>query len=179
MPKKQPATLIPSARIERSILAIRGQKVLLDVDLADLYGVETRTLVQAVKRNRSRFPSDFMFQLSKAELEDWRSQFVMSNPGAKMGLRRPPLCLHRTGRCHALQRVEKPTGSCREYRNYTRVCATSRTIGRACRTRAQAGGIGEEIRRTIPRRLRCHPPTYDSAQFFAEEINWFSRSSRR
>jgi hypothetical protein len=52
--------------------------------------VETRVLVQAVKRNLRRFPADFMFQLSKDEFENWRSQFVMSNPGSKMGLRRRP-----------------------------------------------------------------------------------------
>src|SRR5271157_1667628 len=80
--------LIPAERIERSILLIRGEKVLLDRDLADLYQVETRVLIQAVKRNIGRFPTDFMFQLSTKELERWRSQFVMSNPAAKMGLRR-------------------------------------------------------------------------------------------
>ncbi len=57
--------------------------------MAELYEVETRVLVQAVKRNIKRFPSDFMFQLSKEEFEDWRSQFVMSNPSGKMSLRRP------------------------------------------------------------------------------------------
>jgi hypothetical protein len=63
---------------------------MLDMDLAALYGVETRALVQAVRRNPERFPADFMFQLSAQEFEHWRSQIVMSNPGAKMGLRRPP-----------------------------------------------------------------------------------------
>jgi len=62
---------IPAERIERSILLIRGQKVMLDRDLAELYGVETRVLVQAVKRNLRRFPPDFMFQLSKQELGNW------------------------------------------------------------------------------------------------------------
>ena len=63
---------------------------MLDFNLAELYSVETRTLVQAVKRNVDRFPSDFMFQLDKAELEIWRSQIVISKPSAKMGLRRRP-----------------------------------------------------------------------------------------
>ena len=63
---------------------------MFDADLAALYQVPTRTLNQAVKRNLTRFPSDFMFQLSRRELNDWRSQIVTSNPGAKMGLRRPP-----------------------------------------------------------------------------------------
>lgn len=87
----------PIERIENRILLVRGQKVLLDADLAALYGVETRTLNQAVKRNAERFPADFMFRLSAAELEDWRSQVVMSDPGAKMGLRRPPFAFTEHG----------------------------------------------------------------------------------
>ena len=83
-------SIIPPERIEKAIYLIRGRKVMLDRDLAALYQVETRTLVQAVKRNRDRFPRDFMFQLSKRELEHWRSQIVMSNPAAKMALRRAP-----------------------------------------------------------------------------------------
>ena len=61
------ASLIPVRRIERKILLLRGEKVLLDSDLAELYGVETKALNQAVKRNLERFPEDFMFQVSKAE----------------------------------------------------------------------------------------------------------------
>ena len=82
--------VIPGERIERVILLVRGQKVLLDRDLAELYGVATKALNQAVRRNRKRFPEDFMFQLSKEELGNWRSQFVTSNSAAKMGLRRRP-----------------------------------------------------------------------------------------
>lgn len=58
--------------------------------MAELYGVKTKALNQAVSRNKDRFPEDFMFQLTKQELENWRSQFVTSNPEAKMGLRRQP-----------------------------------------------------------------------------------------
>ena len=72
-------SLVPAARIERAILLVRGEKVMLDQDLADLYGVETRVLVQAVKRNIGRFPSDFMFQLSGDEFADLRSQIVTSS----------------------------------------------------------------------------------------------------
>ncbi len=61
------------------IKVIRGQQVMLDKDLAQLYGVETRALNQAVKRNIDRFPEDFMFQLTKEEFENWKSQFVISN----------------------------------------------------------------------------------------------------
>lgn len=76
---------------------MRGHKVLLDADLAALYGVQTRMLNQAVKRNAERFPPDFLFRLSAAELEDWRSHSVISNPGAKMGLRRPPFAFTEHG----------------------------------------------------------------------------------
>jgi len=73
--------ILPSERIERSILLIRGHKVMLDADLAELYRVETRVLLQAVSRNQKRFPEDFMFQLSKEEYEFLRSQIVISKKG--------------------------------------------------------------------------------------------------
>jgi hypothetical protein len=66
--------VVPSEQFERAILLIRGQKVMLDYDLAKLYGVETKTLNQAVKRNIKRFPVDFMFQLDIQEVRDSRSQ---------------------------------------------------------------------------------------------------------
>jgi hypothetical protein len=69
---------------------IRGQKVMLDSDLAEIYQVPTKRLNEAVKRNLARFPEDFMFQLNNEELENWRSQIATSNPAAKMGIRRPP-----------------------------------------------------------------------------------------
>ena len=65
--------LVPSERVERSILLIRGHKVMLDADLAALYGVETKRLLQALKRNISRFPPDFVFQLNTEEFENLRS----------------------------------------------------------------------------------------------------------
>ena len=76
-------SLVQTARIERAILLVRGEKVILDQDLAELYGVETRVLVQAVKRNINRFPVDFMFQLSKDEFSDLKSQIVMSSWGGR------------------------------------------------------------------------------------------------
>ena len=69
---------IPLERVEEIILLIRGEKVILDTDLAALYGVETRALIQAVKRNRERFPVDFTFQLTLGEAGSLRSQFVIS-----------------------------------------------------------------------------------------------------
>ncbi len=73
--------LLSAGFIERRIYLIRKQKVMLDTDLAELYGVETRVLVQAVKRNIERFPSDFMFQLTKEEDELLRSHSVISKTG--------------------------------------------------------------------------------------------------
>ena len=67
--------------VERKIYLIRGHKVMIDVDLAELYGVATRELNQQVQRNRRRFPDDFMFQLTKQEAENLRSQFVISRSG--------------------------------------------------------------------------------------------------
>jgi hypothetical protein len=71
--------LIPMERIQNSIFLIRGEKVMIDSDLAALYDVETKTLNRAVKRNADRFPEDFMFQLSKEELENLRCQFGTSS----------------------------------------------------------------------------------------------------
>jgi hypothetical protein len=74
-------TLAPAGDITRSIIVLRGHKVLLDEDLAALYGVETKVLVQAVKRNAARFPEDFMLQLSAPEWAALRSQFVTLKTG--------------------------------------------------------------------------------------------------
>ena len=75
--------------IHSKIYEIRGLKVMLDRDLAEMYGVETRALNQAVKRNADRFPEDFMFQMTDEEVDIWKSQIVMSN-SIKMGMRRNP-----------------------------------------------------------------------------------------
>jgi hypothetical protein len=88
--------LIPVERIERAIYLIRGEKVMLDRDLAALYGVETKALKQAVRRNIDRFPSDFMFVLDATEFQNWRSQFVTSN-SLRMGLRHPPMAFTEHG----------------------------------------------------------------------------------
>ena len=88
-------SLIPVDRIEKAILLIHGQKVMLDADLAELYGVETRVLVQAVKRNLERFPEDFMFQLSQEEFAILRSQIVTSSDWG--GRRYPPYAFTEQG----------------------------------------------------------------------------------
>jgi hypothetical protein len=74
----KPLVKIPAERIESVILFVRGEKVILDTDLAVLYHVETRSLLQAVKRNSERFPADFVFQLTRKESDSLRSQIVIS-----------------------------------------------------------------------------------------------------
>ncbi len=81
-------TGIEASPVERRIQILRGQAILLDEDIAELYGVATRVLIQAVRRNRVRFPPDFMFQLSNQEVGRLRSQFVISNVGPGRGGRR-------------------------------------------------------------------------------------------
>ncbi len=90
----QTTALISAARIERKILLLRGEKVMLDRDLAELYGVETKVLNQAVKRNLERFPEDFMFQLTSDEFEILKSQIATSSWG---GRRKLPLAFTEHG----------------------------------------------------------------------------------
>lgn len=76
-------SIIPRERIERTILLVREHKIMLDADLAELYGVETKALVRAMKRNVERFPEDFMFQLTKDEFADLRCQSGASRWGGR------------------------------------------------------------------------------------------------
>jgi phage regulator Rha-like protein len=78
------------------IYLVRGQKVMIDRDLAELYGVETKVLKQAVRRNMNRFPPDFLFEMNKKEFEDWRSQNVTSKED-RQGLRYAPFCFTEQG----------------------------------------------------------------------------------
>jgi S-adenosylmethionine synthetase len=82
--------------VSNKIYYIRNQKVMLDRDLALLYGMETKRLKEQVKRNLSRFPDDFMFELTKEEFENWRSQIATSN-SEKMGLRYAPMAFSEHG----------------------------------------------------------------------------------
>ncbi len=82
--------------IKHRIYEVRGQRVMLDRDLAELYNVETRALNQAVRRNINRFPEDFMFVMTEDEMNAWKSQIVMSN-SIRMGMRRPPVVFTELG----------------------------------------------------------------------------------
>ncbi len=89
-------SVIAPKKIENMIYVIRGQKVMLDSDLAELYEVETKMLKRGVRRNIERFPDDFMFELTKDELQNWRYQFGTSN-FSKMGLRVQPFVFTEQG----------------------------------------------------------------------------------
>ena len=88
--------MLPDEVIMSKIYLIRGIKVILDRDLAELYKVDTKQLKRAVRRNIDRFPDDFMFELSEKELANWRYQFGTSN-SEKMGLRVPPFAFTEYG----------------------------------------------------------------------------------
>jgi hypothetical protein len=95
---KKPVFLstIPEETIISKIYVIRGQKVMIDRDLALLYNVEAKRLKEAVRRNIKRFPEDFMFEMSHEEFQNWRSQIATSN-SERMGLRYAPFCFTEQG----------------------------------------------------------------------------------
>jgi len=112
--EKTSLELIAAPAIEKRIFVVRERQVMLDEDLADLYGVETRVLVQQVKRNAKRFPADFMFQLDEA---GGRS-FEITNCDLKRRAGRTALravCLHRAGRGDALRRPSQRSGGRGEF----------------------------------------------------------------
>jgi len=104
MAKRVTQLMIPDEVIMSKIYLIRGQKVMLDRDLADLYEIETKQLKRAVRRNMDRFPDDFMFELSKGELSEWRHQFGTSS-SETMGLR-AAFCIYRIRSSYAGKRIE-------------------------------------------------------------------------
>ena len=89
--------LVPVSQLDRFIVELRGQRVMLDADPALLYEVQTRELVQSVKRNIERFPENFMFQLTAEEYGRLRSQCVISKPGGRGGRRRAPYAFTEQG----------------------------------------------------------------------------------
>ncbi|MFN8208391.1 MAG: ORF6N domain-containing protein [Bacteroidales bacterium] len=96
MGKQTKSIALPDEVVMQRIYLVRNVKVMLDRDLANLYGVETKVLKQSVKRNISRFPGDFMFEMSKSEFESWRNEFV-TTADDKQGLRYAPFCFTEQG----------------------------------------------------------------------------------
>jgi len=97
MNEKAITQIVPDEVVMSKIYLLRGQKVMLDRDLSELYGVETKRLKEAVRRNITRFPEDFMFEMNSDELDNWRTQFATSNLNDKMGLRYAPFCFTEQG----------------------------------------------------------------------------------
>jgi hypothetical protein len=117
---KRSLELIPIPAIQKQIVVVRERQVMLDEDLADLYGVETRRLIEQVKRNSDRFPPDFMFQLTKDEAAALRSQNATSNTG-RGGRRYAPLRLYRAGCGDALERPQEQECRRRQHHNHASV----------------------------------------------------------
>ncbi len=101
-------TILSDEIIINKIYFLRNQKVMLDKDLAQLYGVETKVLKQQVKRNLDRFPDDFMFELTKSEFSNLRSQFVTSSWG---GARYLPMVFTEQGVANAFECIKEQTGN--------------------------------------------------------------------
>jgi hypothetical protein len=99
--------IVPVGRVERAILVIRGHEVILDADLADFYGVETRRLNEQVRRNIDRFPEDFAFQLTAPEFDNLKSQFATSS-GRWGGKRKLPLVFTEHGALMAASVLNAP-----------------------------------------------------------------------
>lgn len=143
--KKKQATALPVEQITQSILILRGQRVLLDSDLAGLYGVTTKRFNEQVKRNLDRFPADFMFQITAEELSGLRSQFATSKPG-RGGRRYAPYVFTEHGTIMAAMILNSPRAvemsvyvvCCRHQRRYG--CATLQGTGHLARSLAGFAG---------------------------------------
>ncbi len=107
--------------IKKRIYEIRGQRVMIDRDLAELYGVETRTLNQAVKRNMERFPEDFVFTLTEQELENWKSQ-ICDIQFHKDGASQITISFHRTWHHNAKLRITFRNGHTGQYQYHAGIC---------------------------------------------------------
>ena len=120
--------LLPIERIESKIYLIRAKKVIFDRDLAELYGVETKGLNRAVRRQKDRFPVDFMFQMNEKELEIWKYQFGTSNRD-KDGVAQKTPCFYRTRCCYAFQRAKQQTSNLGQYPDNANIYQNSWNAG--------------------------------------------------
>ena len=152
--------LIPMERIERAIILIRGEKVMLDCDLAEIYGVETKRLNEQVGRNLHRFPSDFMFRLTPKEAESLRSQIATSNAG-RGGRRYLPHAFTEHGALMLANVLNSERAGANERASCSRFRAAAAVAVVQRGTCPQAGIFGEEIRYAIQSGVRRHPQTHD------------------
>ena len=131
MPKR-PEPTVPAEIIEQNIYLIRGHKVMLDRDLADLYRVKRIALRQQVKRNANRFLNDFVFQLTKQEAEMLVSQNVI--PSRRSLGRISALCLHRAGCSHAFKCSHQRAGCSGKHCHHARFCQNADLACHPCRS---------------------------------------------
>lgn len=152
--------------IERKIYFVREQKVMLDSDLAKLYDVETRVLNQAVKRNLTRFPEDFMFQLTKEEFENLKSQFVTSSSGNYGGRRKLPYVFTEQGVAmlssvlNSERAVQVNIGIMRAFVNMRKVLLTNEDVSKKlAEIENRLGGHDEDFKKVFAAiRLLIKPP---------------------
>ena len=163
--------IIPVERIQQKIYLIRGQKVILDRELASLYGVSTKVLKQAVRRNIERFPGDFMFLLDNKEFANWRSQIVTSNSD-KMGLRHAPMAFTEQGVAMLSGVLNSPRRSSK-HRDHAGLCPPAGIAFVTGRVGCETRGARDQIRRTVS----CGFPSYsgtDGPARSATQADWFS-----
>ena len=131
--------LIPVETIEKTIYLIRGQKVMLDADLALLYQVTTKALNQAMRRNRDRFPDDFMFQLTTKELEELNRSQIVTASQKHRDPRFRPYAFTEQGVAMLSSVVSQQAGSTRQHRDHARLCKVAPNARLECRPLATAG----------------------------------------
>src|SRR6266446_5427119 len=148
MTKEQKFSDALAVQVERRIFLVRGQKVMLDTDLAELYRVPTKSLNLAVKRNADRFPADFMFELTDDEAAGLRFHFETSKRG-RGGRRYLPYAFTEQGVAILFQRPAESAGRTGQYRHHAHICALARDAPLECGTCPQAGRARKQIRRPV------------------------------
>ncbi len=175
--KSTAKSLVPTERIDRVILRIRGQNVMLDSELASLYGVTTKRLNEQVRRNRERFPVDFMFQLTAAEAEVLRSQIATSKPG-RGGRRHIPYAFTEHGAVMLASVLKSPRAveaSIFVARAFVRLrewAATNKELAaKLADLERRVGGHDESIRSLVAaiRQLMAPPPAKKTKIGFHQE----------
>lgn len=152
------AVLFETRSVERAIRVVRGQRVLLDEDLAAMYQVEVKALNQAVRRNPARFPADFMFRLTPEEVGRLKVTICdLRRGGARQAPEVRARCVHGARRRHAVQRAAQPSRHSRQRRDHARLRAPAAAARAERRPRAQDRCAREPIRRSVSRRVRRHP----------------------
>src|SRR6266849_2436010 len=150
MVKNPSQALFPAGVVEHRIYLLRTHKVMLDHDLAHLYGVDTRILNQAVKRNRERFPEDFMFQLSSKETKNLRSQIVTSRWGGRRYL---PYAFTEQGVAMLSSVLKSKRAIQVKYRHHAHLCAAAADPCHPQGVGTEAGRARAEIRCPVQRGL--------------------------